>query len=102
MPSANDIAFESDGSVSLHFLPEFLANQVPGDPSPFILLRPLTSILAPDDPDRALCPVRALCYYLQRLRPLRSLSHRHLFVLHSISYARDIRKLRFLCGYSKW
>ena len=57
----NDITFESDGSVSLRFLPEFLSkNQVPGNLSPIIPLRPLTSILAPDDPDRALCPVRAL------------------------------------------
>ena len=35
----SDVAFEPDGSVSLRFLPEFLAkNQIPGEPSPVIFI----------------------------------------------------------------
>ena len=43
----NDVAFEPDGSMSLRFLPHFLAkNQLPGSPSPVIFVRSLSSILA--------------------------------------------------------
>ena len=42
-----DIAFEPDGSISIHFLPEFLAqNQQPGITSPVAFIHPLSSILA--------------------------------------------------------
>ena len=66
-----DISWELDGSVSLRFLPEFLAkNQTPGDPSPSVSIQSLSSILHRGDPDRALCPVRALRRYLRFSRAL--------------------------------
>ena len=90
---AADIAHESDGSTTLRFLPEFLAkNQRPGEVLTPIHLRPLTSILAPDDIDRFLCPVRALRAYLRRSRPLRSPQHRRLFVSFNPEFKRDITK----------
>ena len=86
-----DIAFERDGSVSLHFLPEFLAkNQVPGSVSPTIVIPALTRILGPDDADRLLCPVRALKYYLQRTHPFRSGTHRRLLLSYNVDYTSDI------------
>ena len=48
----NDSAFKPDASMSLCFLPHFLAkSQLPGSPSPVISVRSLSSILAPDDED---------------------------------------------------
>ena len=88
-----DVSQESDGSMTLRFLPEFLAkNQRPGETLAPIRLRPLTAILAPDDEDRALCPVRALRAYLRRSRPLRSPHHRRLFVSFNPDFKRDITK----------
>ena len=69
----SDVAFEPDGSMSLQFLPDFLAkNQLPGSPSPIVSIKSLTSILAPDDEDRLLCPVRALRAYRKRTESFRS------------------------------
>ena len=63
----SDVASDPDGSFSLSFLPEFLAkNQSPGDPSPVIHIKALTSILCPDDEDCTLCPVRAMRIYRRR------------------------------------
>ena len=60
----SDVAFKPDGSTSLRFLPDFLAQyQLPGSPSPVISVRSLSPILAPDDEDHLLCPVRALRAY---------------------------------------
>ena len=99
---SSDVAFEPDGSVSLRFLPEFLAkNQSPGVPSPVILIKPLTSILCPDDEDRLLCPVRALRLYRRRSNPLRAVSQRRLFISLNPDYDRDISKVtlaRWLTG----
>ena len=68
---------ERDGSVSLSFLPEFLAkNQVPGDVSPDVSLRPLSDIIDPSEPDYLDCTVRALRLYRQRSHRVRSLSQR--------------------------
>ena len=88
---AADIAFERNGGISLHFLPEFLAkNQVPGAASPTLVIPALTSILCPDDADRLLCPVRALKFYLDRTSQFRSPSHRRLFISYNVEYDRDI------------
>ena len=88
---SSDIAFERDGSVALNFLPEFLAkNQLPGSASPTLLIPALTRILGPDDADRLLCPVRALKFYLDRTQPLRSQTHRRLFISYNVEYVRDI------------
>ena len=96
------MVFEPDGSVSLRFLPEFLAkNQVPGEPSPVIFIKPLSSILCPDDEDRLLCPVRALRLYRRRSKPLRAVSQRRLFISLNPDYNRDVSKVtlaRWLTG----
>ena len=77
----SNLAYEPDGSVSLRFLPEFLAkNQPAGLPSPPIFIKPLSSILCDDDEDIALCPVRCLKVYLKRSKFLRSPTKRRLFV----------------------
>ena len=89
--AAADIAFEHDGGASLHFLPEFLAkNQVPGSVSPTLIIPALTRILGPDDADRLLCPVRALKFYLNRTKSLRSQTHRRLFISYNADYDSDI------------
>ncbi|XP_076459331.1 uncharacterized protein LOC143292702 [Babylonia areolata] len=87
-----DIAFESDGSISFRFLPEFLAkNQTPSTPSPILFIKPLSSILAHDYEDRFLCTVRALCVNLKRSHPFRS-SKRRLFISWNLDHPRDISK----------
>ena len=87
-----DIAKEPHGALSLRFLPEFVAkNQDPLSPSPSIMVRPLTTILCSDDPDRSLCPVRALRYYRRRTEHFRG-SRRRLFLSWNESYTRDISK----------
>ena len=87
-----DIAYEPDGSISLRFLPEFLAkNQAPGDPSPILLIKPLSSILGPDDEDRFLCPVRALRLYRKRTNASRA-QRRRLFLSWNVNYPQDIRR----------
>jgi hypothetical protein len=90
---SSDVAFEADGSASLRFLPEFLAkNQVPGDPSPILFIKPLSSILPPDDPDLANCPVRALKVFLAKAKPRRCYGLRRLFMPLDLARKRDILK----------
>ena len=89
----SDISFSrdiSDRSVTLSFLPDFLAkNQKAGSPSPSVRLEALSNLLAPDDPDIALCPVRALKAYRRRTSPFRK-SKRRLFVSLNPNYDKDI------------
>ena len=74
------IRFSSDGSVTLLSQSGFLAkNQLPSmAPSPFTIPS-LARSCGQDDEDRLLCPVRALRYYLERVKPLRG-SRKRLFV----------------------
>ena len=91
-----DIAFESDGSISLWFLPEFFAkNQQPGTTSPVVVIHPLSSILAPDDEDNYLCPVRTLRRYLLVNRARRTSGLRRLFISLNRGYNADIRAPTF-------
>ena len=77
----DSITFEPDGSVSLKFLPGFLAKNQPLDtPSPPIVIKPLAPVLCPDDIDILLCPVRCLKRYVKRTKHLRSQLKRRLFV----------------------
>ena len=86
------MVFEPDGSMSLWFLPDFLArNQLPGSPSPVISIKSLSSILAPDDEDRLLCPVRALRAYRKRMESFRS-KQRRLLLSWNENYKDDIRR----------
>ena len=56
--------FNADGSVSLTFQPGFLAkNQLPSSLPPPIVVPSLSVSCGRDDPDRLLCPVRALKFY---------------------------------------
>ena len=71
--SGSEVHLESNGAYSLNFLPGFLAkNQNPEDPSPKIIIQPLTNILCEDDEDRCICPVRALREYRRRTSTTRS------------------------------
>ena len=88
----SDVAFEPDGSMSLRFLPDFLAkNQLPGSPSPIISIKSLASILAPDDEERLLCPVRALRAYRKRTESFCS-KQRRLLLSWNKNYKDDIRR----------
>lgn len=91
--SPRDVSFEKDGSVILRFCAKFLAkNQKPDKPSPLIQIKPLSSILAPSDPDIANCPVRVLRAYLSRSNPIRSSSQKLLFLSVNTKREKDIIK----------
>ena len=86
-----DIAFDPNGSISLRFLPEFLAkNQQAGATSPVVFIHPLSSLLTPDDEDNYLCPVRALRRYLLVNRARRNSGLRRLFISLNLGYNADI------------
>ena len=94
-----DVSFEKDGSVSLHFLPEFLAkNQNPENPSPTIVIPPLTRMVDFFEPDYKNCPVRALKIYRKRSSNVRDPHQRALFLSHNPRYEKDIRVTTF----SRW
>ena len=85
-----DVATERDGSISLCFLPEFIAkNQNPGQMSPSVSVRPLTHLLDSGEPETVYCPVRALKLYRRRARNIRS-SQRKLFISYNEAYSKDI------------
>ncbi|KAL8611963.1 hypothetical protein ACOMHN_062592 [Nucella lapillus] len=87
---SQDVGFHPDGSVSLQFLPEFLAkNQTPGSPSPAIIIRPLSTIVDKSEPDITLCPVRAVKYYWDRTRSLRT-TQRRFFISLRAGRSKDI------------
>ena len=88
-----DVHLAPQRSLSLKFLPEFLAkNQVPGDPAPSILIPPLTKEQDQSKLDRALCPVRALIEYRRRSDSYRSPSQRALFISVKKNHAKDITR----------
>ena len=81
-----------NNSYTLKFLPEFIAkNQSPDQPSPSVHILPLETIVAPDDKDITLCPVRALRRYLHFTKTLRG-GKRHLFISHNPAKIGDIRR----------
>ena len=87
-----DVAFKPDGSMSLWFLPDFLAkHQLPGSPSPVMCIKSLSSILAPDDEDHLLCPVRALRAYRKCTKSFRP-EQRRLLLSWNENYKDDIRR----------
>ena len=96
--SANVTYGTDAGTVTLKFLPGFIAKtHMPGRPE--TELRPVTfPALAPsvsyDSPERNLCPVRALRYYLSRTKagtdPNRP---NRLFVAHKVGHVGDISKM---------
>ena len=63
----------------------------PNSPSPPIILKPLTAILCPDDPERTLCPVRALRAYRKHRGPIRG-NLRRLILSWNNNYRKDICK----------
>jgi integrase len=71
--------------VHLFLLPEFIAkNQRPGETFPAIVIPAMAHTLRKGDPDRTLCPHRALKWYLEKSKSLRS-SQRRLFISFSKS-----------------
>ena len=88
-----DIKYDlKNNNYTLKFLPEFLAkNQAPDQLSPSLCILPLETILAPDDRDVTLCPVRALRRYLHFTKTLR-FGKRRLFISHNPSKVGDIRR----------
>ena len=89
--SPKSYAFERDGSVSLHFLEDFVAkNQVPGTKSPAVNIKSLRDFLDPLADDRKICPVRALRQYMQRTEAFR-LDRKRLFISFNLEYTKDIQ-----------
>ena len=88
-----DISKSRKGALCLKFLPEFLAkNQNPDDPSPHVLIPPLSAAVGTKSEDLALCPVRALTEYRKRSDIYRSPSQRALFISLNPSHDRDITR----------
>ena len=93
------LAREQDGSISIRFLPEFLAKNQPSSvKAKPILIRRLASLLCPDDEDITLCPVRALNMYIKRTKFLRTPAKRRLFV----SFREDKRSDISSPSISRW
>ena len=85
------LRFNPDGSVTLLCQAGFLAKtQLPSVASRPFTIPSLSKDLSQSDPDRTLCPVRALRYYLDKVKPLRC-SRTRLFIpvkgKHDISAA---------------
>lgn len=86
-----DIEF-SRQQVTLAFLPDFRAkNQNASELSKPVVIQALAPALEHDDPDRFLCPVRALKMYLERTRSFRA-PKRSLFVSLNPKYQSDISR----------
>ena len=69
---SQSLRFNTNGSVSLAFQPGFLAkNQLPSMLPPPMLVPSLSAECGRDDPDRLLCPVRALKFYCKATSTLR-------------------------------
>ena len=68
----NSLRFNRDGSVTFALQVGFLAKtQLPGTVADPFSIPSLSKGLDHSDPDRLLCPVRAIKYYLDRTKPLR-------------------------------
>jgi hypothetical protein len=90
---SGDTRFERDGSMSVRFLPEFLAkNQSPDQPHKPLVIHSLKKVGSLDEVDITLCPVRALEVYLKRSKSIRSSGLRRLFVSLNANYEKDISK----------
>ena len=89
-----DFGFERDGSISLSFLPEFLAkNQSSGTSSPPVIIKPITRFSSGSPADKLLCPVRALKCYWSRSKGRRSGGHfRRLFIPAKFGRKKDVVK----------
>ena len=89
--SPNDISFNRDGSITLRFLPTFLAkNQRTNDFSPEITIKSLSRPLQQGHEDIANCPVRALKVYRDRTKRHRSPTQKALFISMNKALATDI------------
>ena len=87
-----DIAYDRNNTVSLTFLPEFLAkNQSSSQTSPNVQIRPLTHLLDRSETDVVNCPVRALKMYRKRTKVIRSPQQRQLFISFNPAHSKDIR-----------
>jgi hypothetical protein len=76
-------------AVHLFLLPEFIAkNQRPGENFPPIVVPALAHTLKQGDPNRSLCPHRALKWYLEKSKVFRA-SQRRLF----ISFAKSDKEI---------
>ena len=96
---SGDISEERDGSITLQFLPEFLAkNQRPGSASPAVSIKPLSGIISRAEPDFKNCPVRALKEYRRRTKMVRSSTQRALFLSFNPHMKTDIR----VSSISRW
>lgn len=68
--SFKKLAFREGGEVILAFIPGFLAkNQGPAASRPPVTIPSLSGTISYDLPDRTLCPVRALKFYINRTKP---------------------------------
>ena len=94
-----DVSRESDGSITLQFLPEFLAkNQKTETLYPSITIPPLSDIISRNKPDMMNYPVRALNLYRKRTRHIPSRGQRALFLFLNPMYTKGI----WVLSISRW
>ena len=95
--SADAVFGTGYSSVTLSFLPGFIAKtqkpDVPGTELQPVTFPALAPSLTDDLPDRYLCPVRALRFYLDRTKAgLDPKRPKRLFVAHKVGHSGDIGK----------
>lgn len=88
----NRLAFTEGGDAVLGWLPGFLAkNQAPSTCRRPVTIPSLSGLVSRDLPDRTLCPVRALKYYLDRTKdPVFRRGRERLFVSYREGFEREI------------
>ena len=81
---------EDDSSVKLFPFDGFLAkNQRSDEPPRHIKIKSLRRYAPQDDPERLLCPLRALKAYLKRTKQIRG-DRKRLFISHVKNFSREI------------
>jgi hypothetical protein len=91
--SYEKISFNKErGEVQLAPVPGFLAkNQVPNTSRRPVIIPSLSATVDNPFPDRTLCPVRALKFYVYRTRPPTFRRGRqHLFISYAEGYSKEI------------
>ncbi len=90
--SFDRVSFSRRGEAVLGFIPGFLAkNQAPNTSRSPIIIPSLSGYVSRDIPDRTLCPVRALKFYVEKTKtPSIRQGRKRLFVSHSEGVSKEI------------
>ena len=80
-------------SACVSYLSFLAKNQLPGDRSPILVVKPLSLIIDKSEEDYLNCPVRALKIYRARTASFRSPLQRSLFISVNPGRNKDLSKL---------